>query len=93
MSHIHFKHSSYVAREFSLDSAVQWMWLMMEGEVPRFTQLQLPAPNPLTVYSTRPLGMMAVPLPWLRRPKGYELPYGYARPYEGLRSWKYAWER
>lgn len=87
MSHIHFRHRMYVAREFSLDSAIQWMWLFMEGEIPRFDQKQLPAPNLLTVYSTRPLGKMAAPLPWLRRPKGYELPYGYARPHERLLGW------
>jgi hypothetical protein len=43
-------------------------------------QLMLPAPSPLTVYSRRPLGLMAAPIPELRRPKGYQPPQNYGRP-------------
>lgn len=80
MSHVHFRHVDYVAREFALNPAVwAFMWaidprLNWRGNVLApviFTQKQLPAPNPLTVYSTQPLGYMARPIPEHRRPKGY----------------------
>lgn len=77
LSHLHFKHRSSIVREFALNPMVVYyaeMW------PPRFDQKALPAPNPLTVYSLRPLGYMARPIPELRRPKGYTLGYGYARP-------------
>jgi hypothetical protein len=86
LAHIHFRHRCYVAREFSLQPIVLWFQLAEDGLEPRFTQLQLPAPSPLTVYSRRPLGFMAAPIPEHRRPKGYQLPYGYARPADLLRT-------
>lgn len=71
MSHIHFRHRSYVLREFAQKP---WViaYLLADGRVPVFHEKALPLPSPLTVYSNRPLGKMAKPLPYMRRPKGYE---------------------
>lgn len=84
LAHVHFRHRGQVAREFSLQPEVMlWIWIT-DGVPPHFTQKQLPAPNALTVYSLRPLGFMAAPIPQHRRPKGYCLGYGYARPADAL---------
>lgn len=90
-AHIHFRHRAYVSRELSLNPIVQLMQLALDGYMPRFAQKQLPSPCPLTVYSSRPLGYMAVPIPELRRPKGYELPQNYARPSDLLMAHHNAW--
>lgn len=68
--------------EFVLNPTVQLMRLMWDGELPYFPQNQLPAPNPLTIYSTQPLGVMAAPMPWMRRPKGYVPPQNCAQPWQ-----------
>lgn len=90
-AHIHFRHRAYVSRELALNPMVQWMQLALDGQMPYFSQKQLPAPNQLTIYTTRPLGKMAAPIPELRRPKGYELPYGYVQPWKRVSSyvWRY----
>lgn len=90
LSHLHFKHARCIRHEFAMNPLVQLMRLMWDGEMPHFAQKQLPAPNPLTVYSTQPLGVMAAPLPWLRRPKGYTPPQGYAQPWQTVHyTWRY----
>ena len=85
-AHIHFKHRAAVLVEFRLNPIIQLMSFMEDGYLPGFgDQKQLPAPNPLSIYSTRPLGRMAAPIPEHRVPKGYRLPYGSARPFERIR--------
>lgn len=76
LSHERFRHGAYISREFSLNI---WVWMELGIWPPRFDQLALPPTSELTVYSTRPLGRMAAPIPELRHPKGY-LPDGYSRP-------------
>jgi hypothetical protein len=84
LSHISRMHWRQVQLKFAYNPIV-WMTLWVEyGNAPRFQHLALPAPNPLTVYSTRPLGKMAKPIPEHRRPKGYTLGYGYSRPADAL---------
>lgn len=83
-AHVSFKHRDMVIAGFYLNPYMQAFNIIEHGVIRPFEQKQLPAPNPLTIYSTRPLGMMAAPIPEHRRPKGYTLGYGYARPFEAL---------
>jgi hypothetical protein len=78
-AHISFKHRGMVLAEFRRNPIMIEYLFANEG---RFLpdQPMLPAPNPLTIYSTRPLGKMAAPIPELRRPKGYQPPQNYGRP-------------
>ncbi len=76
--HISSRHRSMVLAEFRMNPAMI-IYGLLSGFLPPM-QLALPAPNPLTIYSRRPLGKMAAPLPWMRRPKGYQPPQNYARP-------------
>ena len=77
--HVSARHRAMVLSEFCHSPIMRDYLFMNEG---RFLpdRLMLPAPSPLTVYSRRPLGFMAVPIPELRRPKGYQPPQNYARP-------------
>jgi hypothetical protein len=81
--HISARHRGMILAEFRRNPVMVEHYFMTEG---RFLpdQLMLPAPNALTVYSRRPLGFMAAPIPELRRPKGYCPGYGYARPADAL---------
>ena len=83
--HISSLHRKMVLAKFRHNPDMIFYLFVNEG---RFLedQLMLPAPCPLTVYSRRPLGFMAAPLPWMRRPKGYQLPQNYARPADLLRA-------
>ena len=85
------KHRKMILAKFRMDPAMI-LYGLSNGFLPPM-QLALPAPNPLTVYSKRPLGYMAAPIPEHRRPKGYTLGYGYAQPWENLRVHRYLWER
>ncbi len=82
---ISFKHRWMTLAKFARNPEVRMFMFVELGYFPE-DQLMLPAPNPLTVYSRRPLGFMAAPIPEHRRPKGYKLPYGYGRPFEILRG-------
>ena len=85
-SHEFFRHRRMIARAFSLEISVMVMFWLDGGLPPHFEQKQLSAPNPLTVYSKRPLGYMAAPIPEHRRPKGYTPPQGYSTPCDALRG-------
>jgi hypothetical protein len=76
--HVSALHRMMTLAEFRMHPAMITYGLA-SGHLPPM-QLALPAPNALTVYSTRPLGRMAAPIPELRRPKGYHPPQNYARP-------------
>jgi hypothetical protein len=73
-AHMHFRHLKMILAEFRHNPIISYMRLLWKFEGYRDTDepLALPAPNPLTVYSRRPLGRMAKPFPWMKRPKGYE---------------------
>lgn len=79
-AHVSFKHRRMALAKFMTNP-----WIIadciLRGIRPP-TQKALPAPNPLTIYSRRPLGHMAATIPQHRRPKGYELGDGYAQPWE-----------
>ena len=92
LCHVSFKHRRMTLAKFARNPEIRMFCFVERGYFPE-DQLMLPAPNPLTIYSRRPLGMMAAPLPWMRRPKGYSLGYGYARPFQLLSGRKYVWER
>ena len=83
-SHEHFKHRDVILRTFTLNPIIVLYRWMEDGVPPHFDQKQLPAPNPFTMYSTRPLGHMAAPISQHRIPKGYTPGYGHARPFELL---------
>ena len=72
-----------IVSEFRNSPIVRMMLFVEDRRFPS-DQLMLPAPNPLTVYSRRPLGFMAKPIPEHRRPKGYVLPQNYSRPADCL---------
>jgi hypothetical protein len=84
--HISATHRALVLAEFRMSTATI-LWGCAQGYFPPM-QLALPAPNPLTVYSRRPLGFMAKPIPEHRRPKGYVLPQNYVRPVDALATYK-----
>jgi hypothetical protein len=92
MSHVHFRHILSVRAELMTNPWFMAADLVEFGYLAPM-QPALPAPNPLTVYSRRPLGYMAAPIPQLRRPKGYEPPQRYARPADLMISRRYMWER
>ena len=85
--HVSTKHRLTVIAEFRMNPTVV-LFQLLEGRVHQM-QLALPAPNPLTVYSRRPLGFMAKPIPEHRRPKGYVLPQAYARPADALAAQRF----
>jgi hypothetical protein len=82
--HVSAKHRGLVLAEFRTNPATI-LYAIGCGFLPPM-QLALPAPNPLTVYSRRPLGFMAAPIPEHRVPKGYRLPQAYSRPADALAS-------
>ena len=80
-AHLHFRHLGLVLSEFRHE--VRFYLFVEDGRFPAEPKM-LPAPNPLTIYSRRPLGMMAAPIPEHRRPKGYTLDQNYGRPSDML---------
>ena len=78
-AHVSFKHRGFTWAKFRMNPIVIAHCLLENGFIPQM-QLALPAPNPLTVYSRRPLGVMASPIPELRRPKGYNAWHDYVIP-------------
>ena len=85
--HVSAKHRGMVLAEFRMSPATT-LYGAASGYFPPM-QLALPAPNPLTVYSRRPLGFMAKPIPEHRRPKGYVLPQAYSRPADALAAQRF----
>jgi hypothetical protein len=83
LMHVSVKHRGMILSRFRCNPEVQRMMFLERGFFPK-DQPMLPAPNPLTVYSRRPLGKMAAPIPELRRPKGYQPPQNYGQPWEML---------
>lgn len=83
LMHVSAKHRGMVLSRFRNSPEVRFFMFAERGYFPE-DQKMLPAPNPLTVYSTRPLGKMAAPIPQHRRPKGYQLERGYAQPWQLL---------
>jgi hypothetical protein len=92
LMHVSARHRGMVLAQFRTNPSVILHCLAERAWLPPM-QLALPSPNPLTVYSRRPLGMMAAPLPYMRRPKGYQPPENYATPSDLLRfgAARYAW--
>ena len=91
-AHVHFRHRSYVSIEFSLNSLIQALLIHENRRYPHFAHLALPAPSSLTVYSTRALGRMAAPMPFMRRPKGYVPGQCEGRPSDMLPTKHFVWE-
>jgi len=91
-AHVSAKHRKMTMAEFRRNPVMIEYLFANEG---RFLedQLMLPAPSPLTIYSRRPLGKMAAPIPEHRIPKGYRPPQNYARPSDLIFSRRYVWER
>lgn len=84
-AHISFKHPGMELAEFCANPLIILRCFVENRYIPPM-RIALPAPNPLTIYSRRPLGFMAAPIPELRRPKGYVPPQNYARPADILLS-------
>lgn len=94
-AHVSFKHRGYALREMCRSPLMLWFHLYHYGYLLTEDRKMLPAPNPLTIYSTRPLGKMAAPIPQLRRPKGYQPPHNYARPADILAGQRpsFVWQK